>query len=75
MQGGASCFSGEGGEMCSRSFHRGGHLWINVSFSPVPPVSGVKTCEDATRSGFPCPSVWDVIGMVTLWPLALVYLL
>lgn len=32
-----------------------------------PPVSAVKTCEDATSSSFPCPSVWDVIGMVTLW--------
>ena len=47
----------------------------SVNFSPLPPVSGVKTCEDATSIGFPCPSVWDVIGMVTLWPLALVYLL
>lgn len=41
--------------------------------SPASFISGVKVCEDVTRNGFSCPSVVDLLCVVTLWPLALVY--
>lgn len=39
--------------------------------SPASYTSDVKTCEDVARNGFPCPPVWGLLWVVTLWPLPL----
>ena len=60
-------FSGEGREMCPR---KPPSRW--VPRSPASCISGVKTCEDATRNGFLCPC----LGLALCGhPVAIVYLL